>query len=192
MLLALAAMGLAGLLALALVLRPAVIGRFDAQERLQTERDTRRAAALLQAETANLGRLTLNWAVWDDAYAYVRAPSRAFEDSNFVPGSFESMRVNLMMFTDLSGRVIAARGRDLRQHAFLPPDKRLLTALTRPEMLSGLTVPSAHREGLIRLPAAESVGGLPRPGELWLIAARPVTTNDGLGPVRGEIGRAHV
>ncbi len=187
MLLALAAMGLAGLLTLALVLRPAVIGRFDAQERLQTERDTRRAAALLQAETTNLGRLTLNWAVWDDAYAYVRAPNRAFEDSNFVPGSFESMRVNLMMFTDLSGRVIAARGRDLRQHAFLSPDERLLTALTRPEMLSGLDVPSAHREGLIRLPAAESVSGPPRPGELWLIAARPVTTNDGLGPVRGVL-----
>ena len=187
MLLALAAMGLAGLLVLSLVLRPVVIGRFDAQERLQIERDTRRADALLQAETANLGRLTLNWAVWDDAYAYVKAPSRAFEDSNFVPGSFESMRVNLMMFTDLSGRVITARGRDLRQHTFLSPDERLLTALTRPETLSGLAVPSAHREGLIRLPAAESVDGPSRPGELWLIAVRPVTTNDGLGPVRGVL-----
>jgi sensor domain CHASE-containing protein len=91
MLLALTALACFGLLLLLALLQPAIVSRFDVQERAQLEHDTLRSAAMIGTETAALSRVGINFAVWNDAYEYVRRPSPTFETSNYVPGTFEGL-----------------------------------------------------------------------------------------------------
>jgi len=181
-LLGLLALGGVCLAVLAFLLQPAVVALFDRQEAQQTERDTRRAATYLQSQVTDLARLAINWAVWDDAYTYVQTGRRAFETSNFVPGTYQSMDLNLLAYVALDGRVISRRGYDLQRRQESPPSDRLLGAVVKPGTLAALDRPGTHREGFVYLPATAG-----QPGETWLVALRPVTHSDERGPVRGVI-----
>jgi diguanylate cyclase (GGDEF)-like protein len=196
MLLALTSLACFGLMVLLALLQPAIVSRFDVQERAQLEHDTRRSAAMIGTEAAALSRVGINFAVWNDAYEYVRRPSPTFETSNYVPGTFEGLQANLMMYVRLNGQLISARSYGLERHRAENPDAGLVAALTSPALLAGLGDPAAHREGLLTLPpdrrltrtdlTRTDAEKLVPPGT-WLVAARPVTTNEGKGPVSGVL-----
>lgn len=77
---------LGGIIALSLALIAWILaGRnqleFNQLERRDIERDLNRAVNAVRAELGALETTTLDWAVWDDAYGYLKKKNREFEQS---------------------------------------------------------------------------------------------------------------
>ena len=105
-LLSLALAGLCLMGSLGALLPTLVVTRFDRQEERRMHADTLRVARALGTELESLGTYVLNWSAWDDTYAYVGRPTRAYEASNLIPGSFEAGRLNLIVFLNRQGDLV--------------------------------------------------------------------------------------
>ena len=78
-LLALALAGLCLMVTLGYLLPRLVVTRFDRQEEARMHEDTLRVTQALQTELKSLSTFVVNWSSWDDTYAYIRRPTRAYE-----------------------------------------------------------------------------------------------------------------
>ncbi|WP_272976119.1 putative bifunctional diguanylate cyclase/phosphodiesterase [Deinococcus geothermalis] len=175
----LAALGLAGLflmLLLSALLPRLIVARFDRQETGRMREETQRARRALASELANLSTYVLNWTVWDETYRYVQHPTRDYERSNLTAPTFQSARVNLFLYFDRRRELISAWNYDLEHQRFVsaaPVAAQILPASAVLLQLPGL---QAVRAGLLMLSDGP-----------WLLAARPVLTGAGTGPIAGSM-----
>ncbi len=172
-------LGLAGLCLMATLgalLPRVVVTRFDHQEDQRMRADTFRVAQALQTELKSLSTFVVNWSSWDDTYQYVLRPTRTYETSNLMPSTFESSRLNLMLFLDRRGRTVQARAYDLETQKLVSG-----TGLAREvlERAGRDLIPGGGqdvRQGIVTLSSGP-----------WLFAARPVLTSAGKGPPVGTV-----
>ncbi|MEW6420290.1 MAG: EAL domain-containing protein [Deinococcota bacterium] len=175
----LAALGLAGLclmLVLAALLPGLIVARFDRQETERMREETQRARRAIASELANLGTYVLNWTVWDETYEYVQHPNRDYERSNLTPPTFQSARVNLFLYIDRRRRLISAWNYDLEHQRFVPAAPVAAQVMRSSAVLLQFPGPQAVRAGLLMLSDGP-----------WLLAARPVLTGAGTGPIAGSM-----
>ncbi|WP_146009610.1 CHASE4 domain-containing protein, partial [Deinococcus planocerae] len=175
-LLALALAGLCLMLSLSALLPTLVIEHFDRQEERRMHADTLRVGQALSSELASLSTYVANWSTWDDTYAYVHRPTRAYQTSNLVPSSFEAGRLNLLVFLDRRGRVVTARAYDLAAHRPVPAATLTREVLRGPRPLLMPRGETDTRQGVVTLPSGA-----------WLLAARPILTSAGGGPAAGTL-----
>jgi sensor domain CHASE-containing protein len=118
----------------------------------------------------------LDWAAWDDAYAFVQDGNKAFVRSNLSGQSLDILRINLMAFVKPSGEITWGTGFDLATKK-LTPIPPLLRQHFRPGgKLLRFTKETESRAGIIMLPA----------GPMYL-SARPIITSQEEGPIRGYL-----
>jgi signal transduction histidine kinase len=151
------------------------------REREAARHDVGRVRNALDADLDGLKRLAVDWARWDDAYAFVLDHNQRFVKSNLTDALLLDLDLSFFVFADLSGRVVyarvaAAEGRP--QRAWPEPLRRHLT----PNRLL-FSSPKARtpRTGILLLPDAPV-----------LVVACPVLDSDDVGPARGTliVGRA--
>ena len=82
---------------------------FDAFERAAAEDALVRVRAVLQRDSQTLGELLVDYAHWDDIYAFIQTPNDAFMDDNFTASSMRNIRVQAAQVMDLQGRPLTAR-----------------------------------------------------------------------------------
>ncbi|MFN8639714.1 MAG: EAL domain-containing protein [Dehalococcoidia bacterium] len=119
-----------------------------------------------------------DWAVWDEAYAYVVAPTQAFEEGNLTPTALAGINLDLLVVTDLSGEPIVARSlvRGTGDPSHIPEldtlgaEENPLGAVIR----RALAAPDGAVLGIVRL----------RSGPM-LLGARLVTPTKGNAPANG-------
>jgi diguanylate cyclase (GGDEF)-like protein len=175
-LLALALAGLCLMVTLGVLLPRLVVTRFDRQGASRMHDDTLRVSQALQTELKSLSTFVVNWSNWDDTYTYVRRPNRAYETSNLTAPSFESIRINLMVFLNLRGEVVNASAYDLQTKKLVPGDQltREILARNRRDLIPIGTQDS--RQGIVMLSSGP-----------WLVAAHPILTSDSKGPSVGTV-----
>ena len=175
-LLALALAGLCLMVTLGALLPRLVVTRFDRQEEARMHDDTLRVTQALQTELTSLSTFVMNWSNWDDTYAYVRRPTQAYETSNLTAPSFESIRINLLLFLNRRGKVVKASAYDLLNKKLVPGNELARAVLDRGgrDLIPVGTQDS--RQGIVMLPSGP-----------WLIAARPVLTSASSGPSAGTV-----
>ena len=81
-----------------------------------TKRRVRGALAELQEKIDNVSDKASDWAIWDDAYAFVVDGNRDFVKSNLTEQAFLGLKLNLIVFADTSGRIIWGQGFDLARN----------------------------------------------------------------------------
>ncbi|MBP1467667.1 PAS domain S-box protein [Candidatus Chloroploca sp. M-50] len=130
----------------------------------------------LNNDLADLTRLTRDYAVWDDSFAFVREPNPTFIENNFVDATFLNNKIGYVAFVNIDGEIVY-------EHAF---DLELGEQVDPPAALRRFDGPNApllqHDE------FAEGLAGLLILDErLWLLAAHPILTSLGEGPPAGTL-----
>ena len=98
--------------ALYLIMSATVRSRMWEVDQAECQRDVERVLAALNAEADYLDQVAFDWGTWDDSYRFITDHNAAFITSNFTDSSFTSLKVDYIVFVDLKGRVVFAKGFD--------------------------------------------------------------------------------
>ena len=167
--------------ALYLIMSATVRSRMWEVDQAECQRDVERVLAALNAEADYLDQVAFDWGTWDDSYRFITDHNAAFITSNFTDSSFTSLKVDYIVFVDLKGRVVFAKGFDYQIRKPLSVPDALLGALKPDSPLVRLPAPDSHARGVVVLNDVA-----------YLIASRAICTSESQGPVRGAVIMARV
>jgi sensor domain CHASE-containing protein/anti-sigma regulatory factor (Ser/Thr protein kinase) len=145
-------------------------------EREDARTSMRRIRYALDSSLEALEVSAADWGNWADLYHYVASPNPEFLASNLTALELKQLKINTLMITDLTGRVVVARTTDLESS--LPLDLDLARRAALPEDFPW------RRE----LAQGRRVNGLLRTNRgIMMLAAAPVLDGSGGGQVRGMV-----
>lgn len=123
-----------------------------------------------------LALYTVAWADWDDAYYFMQDKNKKFIQSNFVPGTFTTSKINFFLFFDVKGNYFYGQAYDFAQDKIVPVPKSLLSYLSDKKMFLSHDTLSSQKTGLLKTR-----------GGLVVMASLPVLTGDAKGPSQGSL-----
>lgn len=95
---------------LVLVLSHFVLNRsFDTFERAAAAETLTRVQTVLRRDSQTLGEIAVDYAYWDDIYAFMVDRRDTFMDENFTAASMRNLRVQSALVLDLKGEPVAIR-----------------------------------------------------------------------------------
>jgi two-component sensor histidine kinase/sensor domain CHASE-containing protein len=149
---------------------------FTDLEHRYLEKDVERALSTLRSDLAVLDGTALDWAAWDDTYAFAASRDSHYAEENLSDDVFSYLRLNVMLFLDTEGKLILGKTHGLqpgRTAAFL--DSLLERLSQQPEFLQND-------------PAGAGAGAVVRVSEApLLLVSRPITDNTRKAPARGTL-----
>ncbi|HEY9631296.1 MAG TPA: CHASE4 domain-containing protein [Coleofasciculaceae cyanobacterium] len=168
---------LAGLnLALYAIASHIFVGSFQEVEQEKTRETVRNLVDTIDQINRQFSDRFADWSAWDDSYAFVAGEDPEFEKVNLNAESLANIRVNLILFIDLSGRVVYGTGFDLATKRFTPVPSTLQQYTEPDSALLQHSSPDDSHYGIITLPAAP-----------MMVAARPIVNSSGKGAIRGTL-----
>jgi PAS domain S-box-containing protein len=140
------------------------------------QRSVHCALEALSGRITELDAVVLDWAEWDDSYAFIQNLAPRYTRSNLTDAIFTDLRIGFVAFARPDGSLACGLSYDSSTgHAGpLPP---FLRQALRP----GSPLLKCHT------PADKVSGFVCTPNGLMLVAARPITDSSGHGPVRGVL-----
>ncbi|MBI4790762.1 MAG: PAS domain S-box protein [Chloroflexi bacterium] len=157
-----------------------IIGNsFRALEEEHTRDDVQRALGLIANELASLNSKAGDWANWDDAYRFAQDGNREFIETNPTDTSFVQLQINVLVFLQPSAKIVYAKAFDLHDRTPVPLPRAFQGYLADPQanpVFLQNTDPATSLAGIVALPE----------GPL-LVAARPILTSSGEGPIHGTL-----
>lgn len=139
--------------------------------------NVQRALKAWSDELSLLDTKVVDWAAWDDTYAFIEDENEDYARSNLVESTFTNQKINLLLFIDSSGRIVYGKGFDLEAEKETPVPPGLAKHLTEG---SPLLEHKADRESSVR-------GVVLLPEGPMLLASRPILTSEYSGPARGAL-----
>jgi len=136
--------------------------------------NVKRALVFLESQEQNLITIAQDWAAWDDTYYFVQEPTEDYIKSNLVDETFESLGINLMLFINISGKLVFGKAYDLEAHQEVPLPEGWEEHFHPGSPLLHHTDPKDGKVGLITLPKGP-----------MLIASYPIVTSEEEGPIMG-------
>lgn len=153
-----------------------LVNGFRQLEKSDTERNVQRAIKGIENEAASLASLVTDWSQWDDSYHFIETGSQEFIKANFVEQTFIAQQLNVVMYTDLTGRIIYARAFDWDKGEELPLTAAMAAKLAAVKPVAPSAAAAGICKGLLRLPAGQ-----------MLVAAGLVSNSAGSAPARGVL-----
>ncbi|MDI6874432.1 MAG: CHASE4 domain-containing protein [Actinomycetota bacterium] len=153
-----------------------VLGGYRELEEDRVLEDISRATDAFRHEGENLDLVVRDWAFWDDTYAFVADPDPAYIQANLTESTFTGLRIQVMLFLDDQGRMVYAKGVDLKMEREMPVPEGLLSHLSGD---CPLLHPLSTGEGV--------TGLLLLPEGPFLVSSEPILTSDQEGPPRGVL-----
>ncbi|MEZ4600652.1 MAG: CHASE4 domain-containing protein [Syntrophotaleaceae bacterium] len=154
---------------------PVFIGSFLSLEDREIEQDIKQALSTLDYTVDQLSISVGDYSGWDESYRFIQDANREFIKTNLDDKIFPMLRIDMLLYVDLSGRIVYEQGID---HLSTRPIslESLHPYITRDSPLVQHDTPKSEVSGILRLPE----------GPL-LIASRPILTSRFTGPVRGAL-----
>lgn len=119
---------------------------------------------------------TNDWASWDDAYDFIEEANETFIEKNLIEETFKTLRINLMMFINNSGKNVFAKSFDLMEEKW----KQVPESINR--YFKG------EKSLLNHLDIKSNIVGFVLIDELpMIISSRPILTSRDKGPIRGTL-----
>lgn len=137
-------------------------------------KDLRFVSGILQTEMAGLENTNQDWAVWDQAYAFLQGRDSLFIGREVVPATFERLAIDQMLFFDESGRTVSSTGSAGGRLVFF--DESMEPAWREGGVLSCLAAAGADSAGLMSLD-----------GRMALVSIHDVLASDASGPRSGSL-----
>jgi len=146
-------------------------------EKQKTQQEVERALNNFSEELAQLSVLAHQWGAWDDTYTFMANTSdKQYVKSNLSRSFFIDFRLNIIILINNSGQKVFSQGFDLHRQKMIPVPLELTKQLTINSPLLQHQDSTISPRGILLLPE----------GKL-LIAAQPIITTSGQGPVRGTL-----
>ncbi|MEW6674369.1 MAG: CHASE4 domain-containing protein [Thermodesulfobacteriota bacterium] len=149
--------------------------KFDELEKYEVLKDIQRAQAALEREKFHLESLTFDWGYWDDTYHFIKDRNRQYIKSNLNLTIFADIKVNLVYFVDLAGRVVWGKAYDLETG-------KLIELQGFPE-----NMPGGHFSLLSETADTPRSGIFITEKGPMLVTATPIRQSSGKGPTRGSV-----
>jgi sensor domain CHASE-containing protein len=166
--------GLIGLLTLASNI--IVLGGFARLEADDARQNVGRVEDALTNQIATLDSKISDWSSWDDTYAFIQDHNQAYIDSNLSSSSLSDLKLNLMLFVDLSAHMVYSTGLDLDSGQPDLPPAELPAQLTLDSPLLAQADSTKHVSGILLLPK-----------DLLQIVSQPILTSGKTGPAQGTL-----
>ena len=149
---------------------------FTKLETQNMQRDIERAKNAFATVLESLNAQSVDYSLWDDTYAFVAGKEPDYVASNLESYIHEASDLDLVLFTDLEGNPIYAKGYNFEEEKETEFPEETLAFLQAEQFLFGPEETKASHTGLIALPTG-----------LAIYAATPIITSQGEGPVRGTL-----
>jgi PAS domain S-box-containing protein len=146
-------------------------------EREEAIKDIQRLVAAIDNQIEHLSSICLDWASWDDTYAFIESRDADYIATNLLIDTFENNRLNLIYFYDLQHQVVWGEIRDIHTGAALNVRQFPSNALPKTHPVSA----DQHAGQKIRK------GMLTTDHGPMLVAACPILKSDHEGPSRGML-----
>ncbi len=130
-----------------------------------------RVRDLVSYNVALINDTCADWAQWDDTYAFANDADEAYIKTNFIDGTFETLRMNFMLVLNSSGALVYGKGYDL--------------ALKHEDAVPAGLAPYLKEDGLLKQGGIAGIVLLDKTPVL--VAAQPILTSAGEGPSRGTL-----
>jgi len=134
------------------------------------------ANSALTGRITMLSRTTMDWASWDDTYAFVETRDAEYIQSNLPDSTFVTLDLNLILYFNSADEIVYGKAVDLETEMAVPLPPGLTDllrahdrALLRPDPANGLT-------GIVMLPEGP-----------MLVACWAILTSEDQGPSRGVL-----
>ncbi|KGK99178.1 hypothetical protein LI82_03880 [Methanococcoides methylutens] len=152
-----------------------VKGSYIELEQQQALKDANGMRVLIESDLKSLGVLNVDYAIWDDSYEFIVSRDEEYAKSNLITETFESNRLDLLVYVDSSGEMVYGAMYDENNglnvlSGSLPEFLSFSNCLTAP------TDPNCISSGFVNLE-----------GGLLLISSCPIKKSNGDGPVRGTL-----
>lgn len=148
LLLTLAVLAVVAFLVIIVAVNAFVLPAFERAEREEVGEGLTRALNVINISISQLESSAKDWAYWDDTYQYLQDNNSEYLESNVVPGTFESLKVNLMLFLDPSGGLVLGKSYDYANREETPIPEGIYNKL---EELASLAM-LGGKSGVLMLP----------------------------------------
>ena len=148
----------------------------DRFENEQTRQDTYRVLDILQNELDSLVTTSVDYAGWDDTYAYVQKTDQEFINANFTDQTFSNNRLNLVAILDMEGEILYSMSYDLATNTQAPLPEAWKSLWAKDRSL----LHHSHEQSKIS-------GYLLVDNRAYMIASLPIITSQFTGPIKGTL-----
>jgi sensor domain CHASE-containing protein len=159
-----------------IALQYTVAPAFDRLETEQARTNLVRSLRAIQNDLQNLSAITGDWALWDDAYDYVRGEYPAFEDSNLDRPTLENLNLGVLAVYDVNGDLIWGQGTDNNAPVDISALQIFEPGSKTAELLLTHLDPAGQTTGLV----TTALGPM-------MISSYPVVRSNGSGPIAGTL-----
>ena len=149
------------------------LNSYERLEILDIQSDAKRLLSTLDHETENLSSITDDWAAWDDTYDFVQDKNQEYVDTNLVDGTFESLKLNLIIYFDTQGQVVHHKAFDLENQEEIAVSKDILDFFDN------------HPSIFLASENLNNSGFLSADNKPIIYAIKPILTSSEEGPVKG-------
>jgi signal transduction histidine kinase len=153
-----------------------LLNSFEELEATSVHQNVGRFQSALSNDVSDLYSKSGDWAVWDDTYAFIVAPNDNYINSNVVDSAFTTLRINVLLFVNLSGQIVCGRAYDLHGMTEVPVPESVEKELASHDILWSHPTTDSRISGIILLPENP-----------LLICSSPILTSRGEGPVHGAL-----
>ncbi len=145
-------------------------------ERNDTQQNVEQALAAFSDTLSQLEADTVDWAAWDDTYAFIESESNEYIESNLVDSTFTTLRLNLMLFIHSSGRIVFSKAFDLENEEEIPISPSLRKYFYDDSLSLSRLGTEQGTSGIILLDE----------GPMYIVP-QPILTSEDEGPARGTL-----
>jgi diguanylate cyclase (GGDEF)-like protein len=145
-------------------------------ENQEIDANVRRFQYTLDNEIKYLGKLTNDWAAWDDTYAFMQNPSQEYIGSNLVDNTYSELELNFIFFLDKNGNPVYEKAFDLESAAEIPVKNSIYSYIKNLLEISPISEAGEFHEGVFS-----------NEGSPVIFAARPILNSLDEGPSRGTL-----
>lgn len=147
---------------------------FEQLEAREMRQNAERLKTAIEDQLAILSSNNQDYARWDESYAFVEDLNANFRDVELSDEIVANLNINLLVYTDTSGKIVFTKAVDIQKAVSVPPPVKLEDYLPSDSPLFQATDGDTGVTGILDL--AEGI---------MLISSRPVVDSLGSQPSRG-------
>jgi PAS domain S-box-containing protein len=143
-------------------------------ENIQVQTNVERVIEAIHVGADNLRSKMADWAVWDDAYAFVTDHNPRFIRSNLIADVYINLQINSILFFDTKGMLVFGNMIDLTTGVESSPSTSIIAGIQpiREKLLSDTTIKDIT--GIVQFPEGP-----------MLVTVQPILKSDTSGPPAG-------